>query len=108
MAEQQQATTYPPAQWKCPECFKRHSKPHFAFEGQIDYSKKPLEPGRVKFDREGDCGYSKSSERLTTTGQSHDEEGLNRPLFCPHCGFELSIIHIVKNPPAGKKKVRKK
>jgi len=95
---------YPPRDWICVSCKKFHTKPHYAFSGQIDYSKQPKEPGRVKFNREGsqmDCsGNDKHDtpykEMKESTGNSTKKNGGHTPLFCPHCGWEEEIINIIK------------
>lgn len=77
--------------WICPTCGHQHSKPHFSFPGQINYKKEPNEIGRVKNHRE-----EKGDKCSTELGPIYDEKGLQRPLFCPHCGFEHPLIHIIK------------
>ena len=77
--------------WTCPECGHAHSKPHFSFIGQVDYKKKPNEVGRVKKDRE-----EKDDACSNELGPVYDNAGLQRPMFCPHCGWEHELIHIVK------------
>lgn len=100
-----QTFVYPPVNgWQCPECGKRHSKVHYAFENQIDFSKKPGEEGRVKFDREWGCGSEKGDTEhvhgVEETGPDIDKEtGLQNPIFCSHCGWVDTIVHIVKNVP---------
>lgn len=99
-----ESPVYPPRDWTCPVCFKYHSKPHFAFPDQIDYSKKPQEVGRVKFNREGSQMSCDEPKKYDTpvkvfpqaTGDMKDEDGLQHPLFCPHCGWEEGIIQIIK------------
>lgn len=99
--------TYPPKNaWNCPVCGKKHSKPHFAFPGQIDFKKKPEQVGRVKFDREdpGGCddakgdtpkkhGNDKTGPELSLTECNQE---INNPLFCPHCGWIDEITNIIK------------
>ena len=103
---------YPPRDWTCPKCMKYHTKPHYAFPGQIDTTKEPKEEGRVKFGREddyGDCdspatdGYiGKIPAKIIKlfgkkkTGDQHSKTEQQRPLFCPHCGWEDTIISIIK------------
>jgi rubredoxin len=95
---------YPPRDWTCPECKKYHSKPHFAYYGQIDYSKNTQEYGRVKFNREGsgmDCDDHKEYDMplkpmAEATGPQFGRTGKQRPLFCPHCGWEEVMIYITK------------
>ncbi len=95
---------YPPRDWTCVSCKKYHTKPHYAFAGQIDYSKQTKEAGRVKFNREGslmDCsGNDKHDtpykEMKDSTGDSTKENGGHAPLFCPHCGFQEEVINILK------------
>ena len=101
---------YPPRDWTCPDCHKYHSKPHYAHKGQIDYSKEPQQIGRVKFGREdsyGDCDSMKGDtpsvphrilKKLAgkNTGDQFKKNGNQHPLFCPHCGWEDTIICIMK------------
>ncbi len=95
---------YPPRDWTCVSCKKYHTKPHYAFTGQVDLSKNPKEPGRVKFNREGsqmDCsGDNKHDtpyiEQKQTTGPDTKVNGGHTPLFCPHCGWLEEIINIIK------------
>lgn len=97
--------TYPPKRWECPECKKVHDKPHYAFPDQVDLSKDPKQPGRVKFNREGSttgCDYNKKedtpirSDLTGKTGPDTTPDGLPSPLFCPHCGFLLEAEYILK------------
>lgn len=103
---------YPPRDWCCPKCIKYHTKPHYAFPGQIDTTKEPKQEGRVRFGREddfGDCdtsatdGYiGKIPARIIKlfnkqkTGEQFKGDNIQKPLFCPHCGFLDTIICIVK------------
>lgn len=89
--------------WKCPNCSKEHSKPHFPFPNQIDENKKPGAFGRIKekFKREkADGGEIVSCEDMLKkegTGPIIDAKtGLQSPMFCSHCGWVDPIIHIVK------------
>lgn len=101
------------APWKCPTygCEKEHSKLHYAFPDQIDRKKKPLEPGRVKYNREegkgdknceafkGDTDIDKMDDYTNdknTTGPAFDKDGNPSPLFCPHCGWEEELVIILK------------
>jgi len=103
---------YPPRDWTCVVCKKYHSRPHFAFPGQIDYSKQPTEEGRVKFNREGSqmsCDDPKKYDTpikvmKETTGDQFTKDDNHRPLFCPHCGWEDTIICIMKTQPKKRKK----
>jgi transcription elongation factor Elf1 len=111
---------YPARDWTCPRCNKYHSKPHYAFPGQIDRTKEPKELGRVKWGREenyADCdkpatdGYNgkipaKVIKKFNTekTGDQYKRNGNQKPLFCPHCGWEDTIICIVKTEPQKRKK----
>ena len=96
---------YPPRDWTCPVCKKYHSKPHFAFPDQVDFTKSPLTPGRVKFNREGsqmDCDDPKKYDTpikvfKEETGQMLETMSLGiNPLFCPHCGWVEDVINILK------------
>lgn len=94
-------TLYPPSgTWRCPVCSHDHSKPHYAFEGQIDFKKKPLAEGRVKFDREDYCGTEKGDTEhkrgVNSTGPAFGDQDLPNPLFCPHCGWQDKLIFIIK------------
>ena len=88
----------------CTICKKYNTKPHYAFTGQIDYSKQTREPGRVKFNREGsqmDCSGNDKydtayKEMKEFTGNDTKKNGGQAPLFCPHCGFEEEVINILK------------
>ena len=95
--------------WSCTnkQCRKYHSKSHYAFPGQIDFTKQPSEPGRVKFNREGsqmDCD-SKNKydtpyiEQKGATGSDTKTNGGHTALFCPHCGWIEEIINIIKVVP---------
>lgn len=79
--------------WYCPisECHHFHTKPHFSKDNQIDYKKNPLEVGRVKKERE-----EKDSVCSEETGPVFDKKGLQRPLMCPHCGWEDELIYVIK------------
>jgi hypothetical protein len=97
---------YPPKDWSCPnpKCRKYHSKPHYAYTGQIDFTKQPSESGRVKFNREGSQMSCESNNKYDTpyiemkesTGPDTKVNGGHTPLFCPHCGWIEEIINIIK------------
>jgi len=100
-----ESPVYPPRDWTCPHCLKYHSKPHYAHKKQIDYSKEPKEEGRVKFNREAsqsDCDNCYKEDdvprkfELPKTGDQFRGDDIQRPMFCPHCGWEDTIICIVK------------
>ena len=83
--------------WKCPSCGKEHSKPHYAYRGQVDETKKPLEPGRVKFNRaetfSNDLkGDTPTKYNVPETGDKKNRKGDDNGLFCSHCGFVQKII----------------
>ena len=84
---------YPPRDWTCPECQHYHSKSHYSFKGQIDHDLEPNQVGRVKFSREGKFDDCKDS---MTTGMQFKKNDIQRPIFCPHCGWEDTIICIIK------------
>lgn len=94
---------YPPRDWTCPECKKYHSKPHYAFTGQVDFTKNPKEEGRVKFNREGSNMSCDDNKHDTPTKQMKEQTGPDikvngghTPLFCPHCGWVEEIVNIIK------------
>ena len=96
--------SYPPkkGKWGCPGCDKKHSKPHYSVPGQIDYEKKPGEPGRILFNRRKAYNDSLSEDTpidksLPMRGEQLDEETYQRPLYCPHCGWEDTFIVIIRN-----------
>lgn len=87
--------------WECPVCNHNHSKRHYAYKDQIDEKKKPLDKGRVKFDREESCHQLKGDtpEKYginDSTGPMFDEYGYPQPLFCPHCGWTQGMVIIIK------------
>ena len=92
--------TWPPPTWNCPNCQKDHTKPHFAFRGQVDLNCELGATGRVKFNREGsgmDCGQNKADtptkSGLPSTGPAV-VKGMPQGLFCPHCGYIQDVIKI--------------
>ena len=92
MGRQELIQEYPPKKWVCPTCGKQHSKPHYSLPDQIDYTKKPGEKGRILFNRRDknddladDTPIDKS---FPSRGEQFDEAGFQRPLFCPHDGYE--------------------
>ena len=102
---------YPPRDWTCPICKKYHTKPHYAFPGQVDLSLAPEQDGRVKWGREeggvSSCDTPKdwlgsiprkiiSKFKKQNTGDQVKKNGGQAPLFCPHCGWIDDIINIVK------------
>ncbi len=101
---------YPPRDWLCPSCGKYHTKPHFAFPGQVDKKHRPGVEGRVKFNREGadmSCDDDKRDTPIKVmkeaTGNQFKQDGNHRQLFCPHCGWLDDIICIVKTTKRRKK-----
>ena len=86
--------------WKCPKCGKEHTKPHYAYRGQVDKNKDPLEEGRVKFNRvdtEGNRKYDTDwKHNLPSTGDAKDKHGDPNGLFCSHCGWEQRIIVLIR------------
>jgi len=91
--------TYPPESWVCPGCGKKHSKPHYSVEDQIDRTKKSGEKGRIRFNRR-----NKHDQLADDTPIDHSkpmkgepkENGIERSIFCPHCGFEAEIVVLVR------------
>jgi len=102
---------YPPRDWTCPSCGKYHTKPHFAYPGQVNKLFEPLEEGRVKFNREGsdmDCEDAKKYDTpikvmKEATGAQFKKDGNHRPIFCSHCGWLDTIICITKTQKQRKK-----
>lgn len=99
---------FPPKDgWICPECEKKHSKPHWEFEDQVDKSKRVGQEGRIKFGRElkdepngnsvdpeMDC--KRSDMKTGNPTREIDGIELQNPLFCSHCGFLQDVINIIK------------
>ncbi len=79
----------------CPECGHKHTKPHYSLPGQLDHTIDPAKPGRILFNRR-----KKNTDSLAddtpidntkaSKGEQFDEDGFQRALFCPHCGYEDS------------------
>ena len=94
---------FPPKDWSCPSCTKYHSKPHFAWPGQVDESKNPQDVGRVVFNRANKNGddsldYSQTVKKNLIGKQAPmiSEDGLVQGMFCPHCGWLEHIINIIQ------------
>lgn len=91
---------YAEGKWKCPVCGHNHKKPHHSLPGQINYKKKPDQKGRVVFNRRHkDDTLDKETKirrDLPSKGDCFDEGGYQRPLYCPHCGYEDEFITLVK------------
>jgi len=77
-----ESPVYPPRDWVCPQCSHHHTKPHFAFEGQVKF-------GKVLKNREN------KSDSCGKTGEMILKD-LIQGLFCPHCGWKEEIINITK------------
>ena len=93
MGKQELIQEYPPKSWVCPGCGKKHSKPHYSVPGQIDYTVKPDNPGRILFNRRKKDGDMLSDDtpidmNKPQKGEQFDEDGFQRPLYCSHCGYE--------------------
>lgn len=88
----------PTGKWDCPGCGKTHSGPHYSHPGQVDYSISPGNPGRVKFNRrKKDDSLDESCPvdyNYMDEPSEVDEEGYQKPLFCPHCGWEQDWLVI--------------
>lgn len=72
---------YPPSEWVCPQCKKRHSKAHFRRPGQQPY----YGPAGGGFQKE------ETMKDACTEGQDEPvdpETSMIKPLFCGHCGYE--------------------
>lgn len=100
MGKQGLIQEYPPKNWVCPICGHEHTKPHYSLPGQIDYTVKPDNEGRILFNRR-----NKNDQLATDTpiddskpskGEQFDDEGFQRPLFCPHCGYEDDWTVIIR------------
>ena len=98
---------FPPLRWVCPNelggCGKEHGKPHYPFPGQIDYTKKPGIEGRIVFNRvkgdgELDTHMRIEKKYVDKQAEQYDYDGTPRPLFCPHCGFTLEGVLLLKVP----------
>ncbi len=84
-----ESPVYPPRDWTCPSCGKYHTKPHFAFPGQVDKKHRPGVEGRVKFNREGadmNCDDPKKYDTpikvmKEATGHQFKQDGNHRPVF---------------------------
>ncbi len=89
---------YAKGAWICPVCGHKHSKPHYSLPGQIDYDKQPAQIGRIRFNRrrkdDSIDPYTPERYDMPSEGDQFDEEGYQRPLYCPHCGFEDDWIII--------------
>jgi len=87
--------------WKCPCCGHEHSKAHYSLPDQIDYTKKPSEEGRILFNRRKKDDsldpYTEIRKGLPDSGSSLDSQGFQRPLFCPHCGWEDTWVILSKS-----------
>lgn len=97
----QQLMMYPPkGTWICPGCGHKHTKPHYSLPGQIDYTKKPGDPGRILFNRRDKNDYLATDTPIKNDMPSHgdafDEEGYQKPLYCSHCGYEDDFIVILR------------
>lgn len=101
MGSQRLIQEYPPKSWICPTCGKEHSKAHYSLPGQLDYTKKPNAEGRILFNRRKSRDNSLSDDTpidkaQPSKGEQLDEEGIQRPLYCPHCGYEDEIEVVVR------------
>ena len=103
MGRQELIQEYPPKNWECPNssCGKKHSKPHYSVPGQIDYTKKPGETGRILFNRRKSQDDSLSldtpiNKSKPMKGEQITEDGIQRPLYCPHCGYEDEIEVVIR------------
>ena len=83
---------YPPKGWECPGCGKKHKAPHYALPDQLDHHKGPSKKGRVIYNRRlknDGLDYSmKVDSSMPHTGSQFDDDGYQRPIMCPHCGWE--------------------
>ena len=100
MGRQQLIQTWPPENWICPSCGKSHKKPHYAHEGQIDFTKKPGEKGRVLFNRrtkDDTLDYSMDVlDDLPAEAPAIDEDGNPRNVICPHCGYSTDAMILIR------------
>lgn len=96
---------YAEGKWKCPACGHIHKKSHYSLPDQINYKKRADQKGRVVFNRrhkDDTLDYETEIRRgVPSSGDSFDEDGYQRPLYCPHCGFEDEFVTLVKvgKPP---------
>ena len=100
MGRQQLIMEYPPKTWVCPGCGKKHSKPHYSLPDQIDYSIRPGETGRILFNRRDKKDQLSEDTFIDNSkpswGEQIDEEGNQRPIFCPHCGYENDVLMVIR------------
>lgn len=93
----------PEGTWTCPGCEHIHKAPHYTHPGQVDYSKRPTEKGRITFNRrqkDDNLDYDTSIKNdLLGEPDPFDEEGYQKPLFCPHCGWEQDWLIIKRTGP---------
>jgi hypothetical protein len=100
LGKQELIQEYPPENWECPVCGHQHKKAHYSLPGQIDYTVEPDKAGRILFNRRNkndaladDTPIDKSKP---SKGKQFDKDGFQRPLFCPHCGYEDSWEVIIR------------
>lgn len=96
-----QLTKYPPGDaWICPSCGKEHSEAHYSLPDQIDYTKKPGDPGRILFNRRNKnddlADDTPIKQDMPSIGDQFDGEGNQRPIYCPHCGYEDEFTVIIR------------
>lgn len=93
----------PDKPWTCPSCNKEHKAPHFAHPGQVDESLKPGDVGRIKFNRRKKDDSLDTSQKirydLPDEADAFDEDGFQKPLFCPHCGWMQDWLVIKRKGP---------
>ncbi len=91
---------YAEGKWKCPECGHTHSKSHHSLPGQINYKKKADQKGRVVYNRRHKDDTldkeTKIKRDVPSKGDRFDEDGYQRALYCPHCGYEDEFITLKK------------
>jgi len=75
--------------WGCPSCGKWHSHRHWKDSRNLN-----RKPWQKKWDNwEGKAAACMDSDPK----YEYDDNGLPRPRFCPHCGFEEVRLILVRS-----------
>ncbi len=101
MGRQELIQEYPPTSWVCPRCGHKHTKAHYSLPGQLDYTIEPDKPGRILFNRRKKDTDSLSDDTpidnsKPSRGEQFDDDGFQRPIFCPHCGYEDDWTMVIR------------